>query len=47
LTMMHRPTEHELTEQIDHYAQVQLPFIRLQLGDIRDPFGLPMKSRSK
>ncbi len=45
LTMMHRPTHDELAEQVDDYAQIQLAFIGLQLGNIRDPFGLRFQSQ--
>lgn len=49
LPMMHRTAHDELAEQVQHDAQVQLSFIRLDLGDVCYPLGLgssAVKSRS-
>jgi hypothetical protein len=39
-TAMHRPARHQLAEQIEHDAQIELAFERQDLGDVGDPLGL-------
>ncbi len=43
LTMMHRPTDHQLAVQVEHHAQKQLAFQGGNLRDVRDPFALRLK----
>lgn len=42
LTMMHRPTDHQLAVQVEHHAQEQLAFQGSNLRDVR-PFALRLK----
>lgn len=37
LAVVHRPAHHQLAVQVDHHTQVQLAFLRLDLGDVGDP----------
>ena len=40
LTMMHRPTDHQLAEQIDNHTQEQLALISSQFRNVGDPLAL-------
>ena len=40
LTVMHRPTDHQLAIQVEHHAQEELAFQGGYLRDVRDPLAL-------
>ena len=40
LPVMHRPAHDQLAVQVNHHLEVQLAFLRVDLGDVGDPFGL-------